>query len=243
MQEIGQALLDIDNISRDFSSEDVRTHALQSVSLSVRPGEFVAIMGPSGCGKSTLLAILGLLDRPTAGRYRFLGHDTLTLSDPEAAKLRRENIGFVFQEFALLDHLTVYENIDLALMYQDVPRHLRKDLIETALRTFGIEHRRNHYPGALSGGQKQRVAIARAVATPRRLVLADEPTGNLDSANGREVIQVLRQLQAQGSAVIMVTHSEAQAEQADRVLRMLDGRIVDETRPLRTAQRDQLRIA
>jgi putative ABC transport system ATP-binding protein len=165
------------------------------------------------------------------------------LTELNAAQLRREQIGFVFQEFALLDHLTVEENVALALMYQGVPREQRAELVGTALSTLGIEHRRRHYPTALSGGQKQRVAIARAVATPRRLILADEPTGNLDSANGREVLQVLNELRQQGTAIVMVTHSEEHAGQADRVIRMLDGRLATASRPERSDRSERLTIA
>jgi putative ABC transport system ATP-binding protein len=224
-------MIELNDVWRTFTADSVRTHALRHVSLSVAQGEFAAIMGPSGCGKSTLLSILGLLDAPTSGSYRLMGRNVASLGDAEAAQIRRESIGYVFQEFALIDDLTVEQNLEVALIYQRVPRALRKKLCDEALERFGVAHRRRHKPSALSGGQKQRVAIARAVITPRAIVLADEPTGNLDSANGQEVLSLLRGLADQGTTIVMVTHSIEHARNADRVLQMLDGQLFGDENP------------
>jgi putative ABC transport system ATP-binding protein len=221
-------LLQINDLSRAYRSGEMETQALDSVSFEVAAGEFVAIMGPSGCGKSTLLNILGFLDSPDGGNYMLRGADVATLSEARLARLRRAHVGFVFQGFNLIDELTVAENVEIALLYRDTRARRRR--IETVLEQVGIAHRARHRPQQLSGGQQQRVAIARALAPEPDLILADEPTGNLDTANGAAVMDLLRGAAAAGTTVIMVTHSPRHAAAADRTIRMLDGRIVAETR-------------
>jgi putative ABC transport system ATP-binding protein len=221
-------LLQINDLSRAYRSGEMETQALDSVSFEVAAGEFVAIMGPSGCGKSTLLNILGFLDSPDGGNYMLRGEDVATLSEARLARLRRAHVGFVFQGFNLIDELTVAENVEIALLYRDTRARRRR--IETVLEQVGIAHRARHRPQQLSGGQQQRVAIARALAPEPDLILADEPTGNLDTANGAAVMDLLRGAAAAGTTVIMVTHSPRHAAAADRTIRMLDGRIVAETR-------------
>jgi putative ABC transport system ATP-binding protein len=221
-------LLQISSLSRAYRSGEVETQALDAVSFEVAAGEFVALMGPSGCGKSTLLNILGFLDAPDAGSYRLRGEEVATLSDARLTRLRRAHVGFVFQGFNLIDELNVAENVEVALLYRSGDARRRR--VEAVLEQVGLAHRARHRPRQLSGGQQQRVAIARALAPEPDLILADEPTGNLDSANGAAVMDLLNGAAAAGTTVIMVTHSALHATAADRTIRMLDGRIVQETR-------------
>lgn len=222
-------MLRVESISKSYETSDVRTHALAEVTLSVGEGEFVAIMGPSGCGKSTLLNILGLLDRPDAGRIELLGEDVSGASERALTRLRRAAIGFVFQSFNLVDELTVTQNVELGLLYRGASTRERRERVELALDRVGMRHRARHLPQQLSGGQQQRVAVARAIVSDPRLILADEPTGNLDTANGEAVMDLLRHAVGQGTSVVMVTHSLAQADRADRKIQLLDGRIVSQT--------------
>ena len=209
-------------------TEEVETVALYKISIDVKEGEFVTIMGPSGCGKSTLLNILGLLDDPDNGSFIFNGIEVAKFNERKRAELRKQNIGFVFQSFNLIDELTVYENVELPLIYPKVPSAERKTRVEKVLDQMQIMHRRNHFPQQLSGGQQQRVAVARAVVNNPKLILADEPTGNLDSTNGNEVMQLLTDLNEKGTTIIMVTHSENDAKFSHRIIRMLDGQTVTE---------------
>ena len=221
-------MIKTDCISKVFRTEEVETHALVNVSLEVKKGEFVAVMGPSGCGKSTLLNILGLLDRPTNGQYILDGKDMSTLTEKERNVFRRGMLGFVFQSFNLIDELTVEENIELPLLYMKVPASERKRRITDAMARMGITHRAKHFPSQLSGGQQQRVAIARAVVMQPKIILADEPTGNLDSKNGLEVMGLLRELHGEGTTIVMVTHSARDAAYSDRIVNLFDGCVVDE---------------
>lgn len=221
-------MIKTDCISKVFRTEEVETHALVNVSLEVKKGEFVAVMGPSGCGKSTLLNILGLLDRPTNGQYILDGKDMSALTEKERNVFRRGMLGFVFQSFNLIDELTVEENIELPLLYMKVPADERKRRITDALKRMAIEHRAKHFPSQLSGGQQQRVAIARAVVMHPKIILADEPTGNLDSKNGLEVMGLLRELHREGTTIVMVTHSARDAAYSDRIVNLFDGCVVDE---------------
>ncbi len=216
------------NISKVFRTEDVETHALVDVSLEVKKGEFVAVMGPSGCGKSTLLNILGLLDVPNGGEYILDGTDVASLSEKQRNVLRRGTLGFIFQSFNLIDELTVEENIELPLLYMKVPAAERKRRITDAMARMAITHRSKHFPSQLSGGQQQRVAIARAVVMQPKIILADEPTGNLDSKNGLEVMGLLRELHREGTTIVMVTHSARDAAYSDRIVNLFDGCVVDE---------------
>lgn len=211
-----------------FRTEEVETTAINNISIEVKDGEFVAIMGPSGCGKSTLLNIVGLLDNPTGGKFIFNGIDVTSFKERHRTNLRKSNIGFVFQSFNLIDELTVYQNVELPLVYQKVPSTQRKEMVEKALERMGISHRRNHFPQQLSGGQQQRVAIARAVVSNPKIILADEPTGNLDSNNGKEVMSLLTELNDEGTTIVMVTHSQSDAEHAHRIINLLDGQVVSE---------------
>lgn len=213
-----------------FTTEDVQTKALNEVSLEIKKGEFVAIMGPSGCGKSTLLNILGTLDSSTSGKYFFDGKEIDKMSESQLTSFRKGNIGFVFQNFNLIDELTVYENVELPLVYLNSKKSERKKKVMEVLERMNIAHRAGHFPQQLSGGQQQRVAIARAVVTDCPLILADEPTGNLDSTNGLEVMELLSELNRQGTTVVIVTHSLRDAKFAHRVIHLLDGRIVSEDR-------------
>ena len=222
-------MLTLHDLSKVYRTDTVATTALDAVSIDIPAGDFTAIMGPSGCGKSTLLNIIGMLDTPSSGAYRFKGEDIAGYGETQLADLRKRNIGFVFQSFNLIDELTVFENIELALLYHDVPLRERRLRVEAAMEKMGIAHRAAHMPAQLSGGQQQRVAIARAVVAEPPLILADEPTGNLDSRHGAEVMAMLRDLNAEGVTIVMVTHSDTDAESARRRINLLDGRIVDET--------------
>lgn len=217
-----------ENLSMLFTTEDVQTKALNEVSLEIVRGEFVAIMGPSGCGKSTLLNILGTLDSPTSGKYFFDGKEIDKMSESQLTAFRKGNIGFVFQNFNLIDELTVYENVELPLVYLNGKKEERRKKVMEVLERMNIAHRAGHFPQQLSGGQQQRVAIARAVVTDCPLILADEPTGNLDSTNGIEVMELLRELNKQGTTIVIVTHSERDAKYAHRVIHLLDGRVMRE---------------
>ena len=216
-------------LSKIFRTENVQTTALNEVNIEINRGEFVAIMGPSGCGKSTLLNILGLLDNPTSGELWFLGQEVSRFSENSRTDLRNGNIGFVFQSLNLIDELTVFENVELPLLYAGVPVRERVERVNCALERMQIAHRTEHYPQQLSGGQQQRVAIARAIVTNPHLILADEPTGNLDSINGNEVMALLKELNSEGATVVMVTHSEENAREAGRIVRMMDGCILTES--------------
>jgi putative ABC transport system ATP-binding protein len=222
-------MLKLENISKVYRTSEVETQALGEVSLAIGDGEFVAIMGPSGCGKSTLLNLLGLLDSPSSGAYWFFGEDVARRSEAQLTRLRRDNIGFVFQSFNLIDDLTVAENVEVALLYRKVPGAERKRRVREALERVGIAHRAGHRPQQLSGGQQQRVAVARALVSAPKLILADEPTGNLDTANGEAVMALLTEAASSGVTVVMVTHSLAQAAAAGRTIKLLDGRVVSET--------------
>ena len=222
-------MIKIEELTKIFRTEEVETTALNGVSLEVKDGEFVAIMGPSGCGKSTLLSILGLLDNPTSGNYYLDGEEVGHLKERARTNYRKGRIGFVFQSFNLIDELTVEENVDLQLKYLDVPKAERKERVLEILRKVSLSQRAKHYPQQLSGGQQQRVAIARAVVGRPKLILADEPTGNLDSKNSEEVMTLLSQLKAEGTTIVMVTHSQHDATYANRVINLLDGAIVDNT--------------
>ena len=222
-------MLTLTEITKSYSAPEIQTRALDAVSLEVDEGEFVAVMGPSGCGKSTLLNVLGLLDRPDGGSYRLTGTEMTGLPAAKLARLRGEHVAFVFQNFNLIDDLTVAENVEVSLLYRRGPP-VTDDHVRLALNQVGMTHRAGHRPQQLSGGQQQRVAIARALAGNPSLILADEPTGNLDSANGEQVIELLQQVARSGTAVVMVTHSHRDAAAAQRIVQMLDGRIVGETR-------------
>jgi putative ABC transport system ATP-binding protein len=215
-------------LQKVYTTEEVETTALNSINIEIKKGEFVAIMGPSGCGKSTLMNIIGLLDNPSHGEYHFLDQEISKYSEWERAKLRKGNIGFVFQSFNLIDELTVFENVELPLLYLNVSADERKKKVEEVLQRMDIMHRRNHFPQQLSGGQQQRVAIARAVVASPQLILADEPTGNLDSANSEEVMNLLTQLNQGGTTIVMVTHSPHDANYSHRIINLFDGKVVTE---------------
>ena len=223
-------MIKIEGLSKHFRTEEVETIALNNISMEVKDGEFVAIMGPSGCGKSTLLNILGLLDNPTSGELWFMDQEVSRYTENNRTDLRNGNLGFVFQSFNLIDELTVFENVELPLLYAGVPAKERITRVNAALDRMQIAHRTEHYPQQLSGGQQQRVAIARAIVTNPKIILADEPTGNLDSVNGNEVMNLLLELNKEGSTVVMVTHSEENARMAGRLIRMMDGNILTESR-------------
>ena len=219
-------MIRIENLSMVFTTEDVQTRALNDVSLEIQKGEFVAVMGPSGCGKSTLLNILGTLDTPTSGKYFIDEHEITGMNENRLSDFRKKNIGFIFQSFNLIDELTVFENVELPLVYSSVRKPERTRKVTEASGQMNIAHRAGHFPQQLSGGQQQRVAIARAIVTHCPLILADEPTGNLDSTNGAEVMSQLQRLNKQGTTIVMVTHSERDAGYADRIIHLLDGKIV-----------------
>ena len=226
-------MIKIINLTKIFRTESVQTTALNEVSLEISQGEFVAIMGPSGCGKSTLLNMIGLLDNPTSGELWFMDQEVSRYSENDRTDLRNGNLGFVFQSFNLIDELTVFENVELPLLYAGVSTRERVKRVNEALERMQIAHRTEHYPQQLSGGQQQRVAIARAIVTNPRIILADEPTGNLDSTNGNEVMNLLKELNRDGATVVMVTHSEENAREAERIIRMMDGYILTESKNIR----------
>ena len=217
-----------DQLMKVYRTEDVETTALNAVNFAVKQGEFVSIMGPSGCGKSTLLNILGLIDSPSGGDYFFLEENVANYSERQRSQLRKHNIGFIFQSFNLIDELTVFENVELPLIYTKVGAKERKEKVEAVLEKMNIMHRRNHFPQQLSGGQQQRVAVCRAIVNNPKLILADEPTGNLDTANGNDVMKTLVQLNEEGTTILMVTHSQYCAEFGNRIVRLLDGEVVGE---------------
>ena len=221
-------MIRIIDLKKIYTTEEVETTALNDVNLEVKEGEFIAIMGPSGCGKSTLLNLLGLLDNPTAGEYYFLSTEVSNFSERQRANLRKNNIGFVFQSFNLIDELTVFENVELPLLYLGYSSADRNKRVDEALTQMEIMHRRNHFPQQLSGGQQQRVAVARAIVAKPKLILADEPTGNLDSAHGDEVMNILEDLNSNGTTIVMVTHSPMYAEYSNRIVHLFDGQIVSE---------------
>lgn len=223
-----QPLIHLENVNKVFTTDEVETHALAGIHLDIERGEFVSIAGPSGCGKSTLLAILGLLDSPTGGRYILNGKTVENLNHSERARIRNREIGFIFQAFNLIGDLTVYENVELPLTYRGTPSSERKKLVHEALEKVGMSHRVKHYPSQLSGGQQQRVAVARALVGSPSVLLADEPTGNLDSANGEAVMDLLRELHRNGATICMVTHDPRYARFADRSIHLFDGRVVEE---------------
>jgi putative ABC transport system ATP-binding protein len=223
-------MLSMRNLSRVYRTETVETTALDGIDLDVAEGEFVAVMGPSGCGKSTLLNLMGMLDSPSGGSYVFDGKEVAGLSENQLADVRKESIGFIFQSFNLVDELSVRENVELALLYHNVSASDRRKRTDEVMDRVGIAHRARHRPSQLSGGQQQRVAVARALVANPRLILADEPTGNLDTNHGEEVMRMLQTLNAQGSTIVMVTHSPAHADYASRVVEMLDGRVLQERR-------------
>ena len=221
-------MIKTNNLVKVFRTDEVETTALNNVNLEINEGEFVAIMGPSGCGKSTLLNIIGLLDNPSGGELHFNGYQVENYTERERTNLRKENIGFVFQSFNLIDELTVFENVELPLLYMKVSGSERKRRVNEVLERMNIAHRAKHFPQQLSGGQQQRVAIARAVVSNPKLILADEPTGNLDSANGEEVMNLLTQLNEEGTTIIMVTHSPSDADRSHRIIQLFDGHVVTE---------------
>ncbi len=221
-------MLKLHNMYKVYSTDEVETVALDGVNLEIEQGDFVAIMGPSGCGKSTLLNIVGMLDNPSDGDYFFFDENIAKHSESQRSELRKQNIGFIFQNFNLIEELSVAENIELALLYHDMPSAERKKRVASVMDRMGIAHRANHMPGQLSGGQQQRVAVARAVVGDQPLILADEPTGNLDSVHGQEVMELLRSLNKEGTTIVMVTHSPAHADYAHRTVNLFDGHIVTE---------------
>ena len=223
-------MIKVTDLCKVFRTEEIETTALNNVSFEIADGEFVAIMGPSGCGKSTLLNILGLLDNPTSGSYELLGQEVAKLREKDRTKFRKGNIGFVFQSFNLIDELNVYENVELPLRYLNISAAERKERVTAMLKRMNISHRAQHFPQQLSGGQQHRVAIARAVVSNPKLILADEPTGNLDSKNGKEVMELLRELNAEGTTIVMVTHSQRDAAVAQRTINLFDGAIVSDVK-------------
>lgn len=223
-------MIKVTNLCKIFRTEEIETTALNNVSFEINEGEFVAIMGPSGCGKSTLLNILGLLDNPTEGSYELLGKEMSKLKESERTKFRKGKLGFVFQSFNLIDELNVFENVELPLKYLHIGASERKRRVNEILKRMSISNRSKHYPQQLSGGQQQRVAIARAVVSNPKLILADEPTGNLDSKNGKEVMNLLCELNSEGTTIVMVTHSQKDASMAQRIINLFDGRIVGDVR-------------
>lgn len=233
-------MIKTEKLTKLFTTEEVQTKALNEVSLNVKQGEFVAIMGPSGCGKSTLLNILGTLDSPSSGTYFFDGKQVDKMSENQLTALRKGNLGFIFQSFNLIDELSVYENVELPLVYLGMKQAERKQRVNQVLEKVNLLHRANHFPQQLSGGQQQRVAIARAVVADCKLLLADEPTGNLDSVNGVEVMELLKELNRQGTTIIIVTHSQRDAAYAHRIIQLFDGQIVAENinRPLNEKQQE-----
>ncbi len=228
MNAAAEMLINLDALDKVFYTEEVETHALSDIEISIKAGEFVSIAGPSGSGKTTLLSILGLLDTPTRGRYDLNGHPAQDLSASERARVRNREIGFIFQSFNLIGDLTVYENVELPLTYRGMAKAERRERVEAALERVGMSHRMKHYPSQLSGGQQQRVAVARAVVGNPSILLADEPTGNLDSANAEAVMQLIGELHSEGATICMVTHDPRWANYADRTINLFDGRVVED---------------
>ncbi|MBT3229721.1 MAG: ABC transporter ATP-binding protein [Candidatus Marinimicrobia bacterium] len=222
-------MIKTEKLNKVFRSDEIETTALNEIDLDISEGEFVSIMGPSGCGKSTLMNVLGLLDNPSSGKFHFLGEEVSQYTERQRADFRKENIGFVFQSFNLIDELSVFENVELPLLYLGVPGSERKERVNAMLDKMGVGHRSKHYPQQLSGGQQQRVAVSRALIANPKIVLADEPTGNLDSQHGDEVMNLLKDLNAQGTTIVMVTHSPAYAAYGNRTVNLFDGKIADET--------------
>ena len=229
MTDTNTPLIHMANVKKIFLTDEVETHALSGVHLDIQPGAFVTIAGPSGGGKSTLLSIMGLLDTPTEGKYELNGHPAESLTVRERAQLRNKAIGFIFQSFNLIGDLTIFENVELPLVYRSTPSSTRKSMVREALEQVGMEHRLNHYPSQLSGGQQQRVAVARALVGKPLILLADEPTGNLDSRSGEQVMSLLNALHADGATICMVTHDPRYLKYAQRTIHLFDGQIVDET--------------
>ena len=223
-------MIKVTDLCKVFRTEEIETTALNKVSFEIKDGEFVAIMGPSGCGKSTLLNILGLLDNPSSGSYELIGQEVAGLKEKDRTKFRKGNIGFVFQSFNLIDELNVYENVELPLRYMKISASERKEMVSAMLKRMNISHRAQHFPQQLSGGQQQRVAIARACVANPKLILADEPTGNLDSKNGKEVMELLQELNGEGATIVMVTHSQKDASMAQRIINLFDGSIVSDVK-------------
>ena len=221
-------MLQLNHLSKVYRTDEVETVALNNVTIDIEAGEFVAIMGPSGCGKSTLLNIIGMLDSPTSGDYVFGGENVAGYNESRLAEIRKRNIGFIFQSFNLIDELSVQENIELALLYHDIPAAQRRERVAAVMDQVGIAHRAKHMPSQLSGGQQQRVAVARAVVGEQKLILADEPTGNLDTAHGQEVMEMLQKLNAEGTTIVMVTHSPSHSDYARRIINLLDGHVLTE---------------
>jgi putative ABC transport system ATP-binding protein len=226
-------MLKLNNLSKSYRTEEIETVALNTVNIAIEQGEFVAVMGPSGCGKSTLLNVIGMLDRPSEGEYLFMGENVAPYTEGRLSEIRKQNIGFIFQNFNLIDELSVQENIELALLYHDISSKERKQRAQQVMDKVGIAHRAKHRPSQLSGGQQQRVAVARAVVGEQSLILADEPTGNLDSVHGQEVMEMLQGLNEEGATIVMVTHSSAHADYARRTINLFDGHVV--TQSLRAA--------
>lgn len=224
-------MIKLNNIRKTYRTDEIETTALDDVNLTIDKGEFVAVMGPSGCGKSTLLNVVGMIDQPNSGEYLFGDQDVARLAESKLVAIRRKNLGFVFQSFNLIDELTVYENVELPLLYLDVPRAQRKSRVREVLELVDLQPRAKHRPSQLSGGQQQRVAIARAVVADPKLILADEPTGNLDTKSGEDVMEMLATLNEQGATIMMVTHSPDHARRAQRIVNVLDGRIVHNAQP------------
>ena len=221
-------MLKLHNLSKAYRTDEVETVALDNVNIEIESGEFVAIMGPSGCGKSTLLNIIGMLDTPSSGDYIFMGENVAGYPESKLSNIRKQNIGFIFQSFNLIDELTVEENIELALLYHNIPSSVRRERVARVMDKVGIAHRAKHMPSQLSGGQQQRVAVARAVVGDQAMILADEPTGNLDSAHGQEVMEMLQALNSEGTTIVMVTHSPSHADYARRTINLFDGHVVTE---------------
>ncbi|PCI75461.1 MAG: phosphonate ABC transporter ATP-binding protein [SAR86 cluster bacterium] len=222
-------MLKLHNLLKTYRANDIETTALNNVNIEIAQGEFVAIMGPSGCGKSTLLNTIGMLDNPDSGNYFFKGEDVAAYDESKLSEIRKHNIGFIFQSFNLIDELSVFQNIELALLYHGISTKERSERVNAVMEKIGIAHRTGHMPSQLSGGQQQRVAVARAIVGNQALILADEPTGNLDSANGQEVMDILQKLNREGSTIIMVTHSPSHADVAQRTINLLDGEVVSES--------------
>jgi len=222
-------MLKLQDLVKAYRTDEVETVALNNVNIEIETGEFVAIMGPSGCGKSTLLNIIGMLDTPSSGHYFFKDEDVAGYSEAQLGVIRKQHIGFIFQSFNLIDELSVFENIELALLYHDIPTSDRKERVNAVMDKVGIAHRAKHMPSQLSGGQQQRVAVARAVVGNQSMILADEPTGNLDSAHGQEVMEMLQKLNEEGTTIVMVTHSPSHADYARRTINLLDGHVVTES--------------